>query len=198
VTGQDLQTHAPGGQVVHRVDQVAQVATQTIQLPQDQGVALAQRLEAGRQPGAVFPSPRSPILVDVRRCHPGSRQGIALQVGGLGAVRFRDPHVAQEHVFTCHIDVRISDNFALQAIDSSSGALGNATNRTAHELIEIVLAAPAEGARLERQLDRLWTAIEEDGVDFLSEVRDRWGELCRTPERASRAADDFLPGLRLS
>ncbi|MFY9975130.1 MAG: hypothetical protein WAK53_12790 [Chromatiaceae bacterium] len=35
-------------------------------------------------------------------------------------------------------------------------------------------------------------------MDFLSEVRDRWGELCRTPERASRAADDFLPAVRLS
>ncbi len=87
---------------------------------------------------------------------------------------------------------------ALQAVDSSSGALGNATSKTVHELIEILLAAPAEEARLERQLDRLWTAIEEDGVDFLSEVRDRWGEVCRTPERASRAADDFLPALRLS
>ena len=70
---------------------------------------------------------------------------------------------------------------ALQGIDSSSGALGNATNRTVHELIEILLAAPVEGAHLERRLDRLWTAIEEDGVDFLSQVRDRWGELCRTP-----------------
>jgi tetratricopeptide (TPR) repeat protein len=87
---------------------------------------------------------------------------------------------------------------ALQAVDSSSGALGNATNKTVHELIAILLAAPAEGAVLERQLDRLWTAIEEDGVDFLSEVRDRWGDLCRTPERASQAADDFLPALRLS
>jgi len=62
---------------------------------------------------------------------------------------------------------------ALQAVDSSSGALGSATNKTVHELIEILLAAPAEGARLEHRLDRLWTAIEEDGVDFLSEVRDR-------------------------
>ena len=87
---------------------------------------------------------------------------------------------------------------ALQGVDSSSGALGNATNKTVHELIEILLAAPSEGARLERQLDRLWTAIEEDGVDFLSEVRDRWGQLCRTPKRAARAADDFLPALRLS
>jgi tetratricopeptide (TPR) repeat protein len=87
---------------------------------------------------------------------------------------------------------------ALQGVDSSSGALGNATNKTVHELIVILLAAPAEGAVLERQLDRLWTAIEEDGVDFLSEVRDRWGELCRTPKRAARATDDFLPALHLS
>ena len=35
-------------------------------------------------------------------------------------------------------------------------------------------------------------------MDFLSEVADRWGELCRTPARASRAADDFLTALRLS
>lgn len=87
---------------------------------------------------------------------------------------------------------------ALQAVDSSSGALGTATNKTVHEVIGVLLAAPVEGARLERQLDRLWTAIEEDGVDFLCEVRDRWGELCRTPERASRAADHFLPALHLS
>ncbi len=87
---------------------------------------------------------------------------------------------------------------ALQAIDSSSGALGNATNRTVHELIDILLAAPADGMVLEHRLDRLWTAIEEDGVDFLAEVGDRWGELCRTAERASRAADDFLPVVRLS
>lgn len=87
---------------------------------------------------------------------------------------------------------------ALQQVDSSSGALGTATSKTVHALIDILLVASAEEAILERQLDRLWTAVEEDGVDFLSEVADRWGELCRTPERASRAADDFLPTLRLS
>ena len=87
---------------------------------------------------------------------------------------------------------------ALQGVDSSSGALGNATSKTVRALIEILLAAPADGAVLERRLARLWTAIEEDGVDFVSEVADRWGELCRTPERASRAADNFLPAVRLS
>jgi hypothetical protein len=65
---------------------------------------------------------------------------------------------------------------ALQAVDSSSGALGNATNRTVHALIDILLAVSVDGAVLERRLDRLWTVIEEDGVDLLSEVGDRWGE----------------------
>ncbi len=87
---------------------------------------------------------------------------------------------------------------ALQQVDSSSGALGTATNKTVHALIDILLVAPAEGPILERQLDRLWTAVEEDGLDFLCEVADRCGELCRTPARASRSADDFLPALRLS
>ncbi|MGE5153153.1 MAG: hypothetical protein ACM3ST_03980 [Bdellovibrio bacteriovorus] len=50
----------------------------------------------------------------------------------------------------------------------------------------------AEGAILEGQLDRLWKAVEEEGVDFRSEVADRWGEVCPAPS-ASRTADDFLP-----
>jgi hypothetical protein len=50
-----------------------------------------------------------------------------------------------------------------------------------YALIEILLAEPADLAVLERRLDRFWTAIEQDGVDFLSEVGDGWGELCRTP-----------------
>jgi hypothetical protein len=43
---------------------------------------------------------------------------------------------------------------------------------------------------MERQLDRLWTAIEEDGVDFLSEVRDRWGELYGVQALAAQGRTD--------
>jgi len=50
----------------------------------------------------------------------------------------------------------------------------------------------------ERWLERLWTAMEEDGVDFLWEVSERWGELCGTPSRASRVVDELLPSVRLS
>ena len=87
---------------------------------------------------------------------------------------------------------------ALAHVDSSSGALGNAVNKTVHELIDIVVAAPAEEKLRERWLERMWTAVEEDGVDYLWEVSERWGELCGSPERASQAADDLLPLVKLS
>ena len=40
-------------------------------------------------------------------------------------------------------------------------------------------------------LDRLWQAMEEDGVDFLREAGERWGELCVDPAVASRWADQL-------
>ncbi|WP_295459222.1 hypothetical protein [uncultured Thiodictyon sp.] len=87
---------------------------------------------------------------------------------------------------------------AFQAVDTSSGSLGNAVNKTVHELLDLLLTVPADDQTWEHWLDRLWSAVEEDGVDYLSEVVERWGELCRTPERASRAADDWVSVVRLS
>ena len=87
---------------------------------------------------------------------------------------------------------------AFQAVDTSSGSLGNAVNKTVHELLDLLLTVPADAPTWERWRERLWTAVEEDGVDYLSEVVERWGELCRTPERASRAADDWVSAVRLS
>ena len=87
---------------------------------------------------------------------------------------------------------------AFQAVDTSSGSLGNAVSKTVHELLDLLLTVPADDKTWERWRDRLWTAVEEDGVDYLSEIVARWGELCRTPERASRAADDWVSLVRLS
>ncbi|WP_040855413.1 hypothetical protein [Thiorhodovibrio frisius] len=87
---------------------------------------------------------------------------------------------------------------ALAQIDTSSGALGNAAGKTVHALIDIVLAAPVDTTQNERWLERLQQAVDDDGVDYLWEVSERWGELCRTPERASRFADDCLSLVRAS
>ncbi len=85
---------------------------------------------------------------------------------------------------------------ALESVDSSSGALGAGVGWTLTELLPLVINAPAERKMRDQWLTRLWQAIEEDGVDYLWLVQDRWGELCGSGEVASHWADEFLPLLR--
>lgn len=87
---------------------------------------------------------------------------------------------------------------AFQDIDTSSGALGNAIYWAQEELLPIAISAPANRETRDAWLERLWQAIEEDGVDYLSLVGDRWGELSGSPEIASGWADRFLSLLRLA
>jgi hypothetical protein len=43
------------------------------------------------------------------------------------------------------------------------------------ELLPIAIEAPADRKTRDKWLNRLWQAIEDDGVDCLSLVQDRWG-----------------------
>ncbi|MCU7920461.1 MAG: hypothetical protein KZQ95_19195 [Candidatus Thiodiazotropha sp. (ex Epidulcina cf. delphinae)] len=85
---------------------------------------------------------------------------------------------------------------ALQHVDSSSGALGSAVNKALDALIPIIVKAPADDNTQSKWLDRLWQAMEDDGVDYLSPVGDRWGEICGSVEVARRWADDLVSTLR--
>lgn len=85
---------------------------------------------------------------------------------------------------------------AFQDVDTSSGALGGAVYWAQEELLPIAISAPADRKTRDQWLDRLWQAIEEDGVDYLSLVGARWGELCGSREVASRWADEFTGLLR--
>jgi len=85
---------------------------------------------------------------------------------------------------------------AFQDIDTSSGALGGAIYWAQDELLPIVIEAPADRKTRDKWLDRLWQAIEDDGVDYLSQVGDRWGEMCCSRKVASYWADRFLHLLR--
>lgn len=82
---------------------------------------------------------------------------------------------------------------ALQHVDSSSGALGTAVYNAMGVLVDIVVEAPADDKTREKWLDRLWRAVEEDGVGFLDVLGERWGEVCGTSEIASQWADELLP-----
>jgi hypothetical protein len=87
---------------------------------------------------------------------------------------------------------------AFQDIDTSSGALGSAVRWAQEEVLPIAISAPADRKTRDGWLERLWQAIEEDGVDYLSLVGDRWGELAGSPDVASAWADRFLSLLRLA
>ena len=85
---------------------------------------------------------------------------------------------------------------ALEHVDSSSGALGSAVNKALDALIPIIVNAPADEKTRDKWLDRLWQAMADDGVDYLSPVGDRWGEICGSVEVAGRWADDLVFTLR--
>lgn len=84
---------------------------------------------------------------------------------------------------------------ALEGIDSSSGGLGMAVDRTIEALIPILIDAPAEIATRRRWLECLYQAVCDDGVEFLAPVESRWGEICVFPELVEYWIDFLLPGL---
>lgn len=82
---------------------------------------------------------------------------------------------------------------ALEQVDSSSGALGSAVNRAIDTLVPMIAQADVEPKQRQRWLERLWQALQDDEIPYIELLGEHWGELCVTPELASRWADEFLP-----
>ena len=85
---------------------------------------------------------------------------------------------------------------ALCQIDSSSGALGNATYATVQELAPLISQAPVNAPVRSKWLDRLFDAIQEEDPPYIESLGDHWGDLCATKELASAWADQLLPTLK--
>ena len=85
---------------------------------------------------------------------------------------------------------------ALCQIDSSSGALGNATYATVQELAPLISQAPVNAPVRSKWLDRLFDAIQEEDPPYIESLGDHWGNLCATRELASAWADQLLPSLK--
>ncbi|NQV85302.1 MAG: hypothetical protein HQ494_15930 [Rhodospirillales bacterium] len=85
---------------------------------------------------------------------------------------------------------------ALQGIDTSTGALGGAVSTTLENLIPRLIDAPADQLVRQKWLERLFTAIQEDGVDYLAPLEDRWGEICVFPELADAWVETLMPTVR--
>ncbi|MEI8397136.1 MAG: hypothetical protein WCF85_20625, partial [Rhodospirillaceae bacterium] len=87
---------------------------------------------------------------------------------------------------------------AFQDIDTSSGRLGGAVNKTVNTLIPILIDAPAPPELRETWLEQLFQAVMDDGVQYLWEVEERWGEIAVYPELLNKYADSMLSLLRLA
>ena len=85
---------------------------------------------------------------------------------------------------------------AFQDIDTSSGALGTAVARTLSELIPILADAPADHATRSKWLERLFEAVQNDGVEYLRPAEERWGEIAHNPDLINKYADRLIEMVR--
>jgi len=81
---------------------------------------------------------------------------------------------------------------AFEHIDTSSGALGNAVRRTLEDLLPILIAAPADEKTRAKWLEQLREAIEDNGVDYLAPIADRFGQIAAYPALMNLHADRDL------
>lgn len=84
---------------------------------------------------------------------------------------------------------------AIEQVDSSSGGIGSAVNRAIETLAPIIAKADVARIVREKWLDRLYEALQEDDMPYLEYLGEFWGELCATPEIASKWADYLSPTL---
>lgn len=87
---------------------------------------------------------------------------------------------------------------ALERIDSSSGAIGNAVYRAIGDLVPIIAGAPGDPAQREAWLERLWQAHADDQIPYIESLADHWGDLCASKEIASAWADRLLEITRMA
>ena len=85
---------------------------------------------------------------------------------------------------------------ALQYVETSSGALGKAVYKALESLTPILIDAPADDATRGKWLERLWRAMEEEGVEYIRPVGDRWGDICGSADVAGGWADDLVYTVR--
>jgi tetratricopeptide (TPR) repeat protein len=85
---------------------------------------------------------------------------------------------------------------ALCQVDSSSGALGNATYTAVQELAPLIGVAPVSDTLRQQWLDRLYEAVQNDDPPYIETLGDHWGDLCATPELAQVWIEQLLPTLK--
>lgn len=115
-------------------------------------------------------------------------------VSEIKAVRRKDPVAAAEGC------VALAERIwpAFEHIDTSYGSLGTAVYRTLEQLLPILIEAPADEPTRAAWLERLRDAIADDGVDYLSPLADRFGEIAAFPALQQDHAERDLDLIRMA
>ena len=87
---------------------------------------------------------------------------------------------------------------AIEQVDGSSGAIGTTVNNAITALIPIITEARADAKTRASWLERLFEAHCQDQIPYIESLADYWGELCGTPELASKWADRLLDITRMA
>lgn len=87
---------------------------------------------------------------------------------------------------------------ALEHVDGSSGSIGTAVDNAVAALADIIASAPADEETRQRWLERLFEAHAADGIPYIESLAEHWGELCASPEVASRWADELIGITRMA
>ncbi len=115
-------------------------------------------------------------------------QRIKEAIKEIKAVAKKDPALGAEGA------VRFLEKLspAIEGVDSSSGALGNATNHAVETMATIIAKAEVDIGVRRKWLERLFEALQEDQIPYIETLADHWGTLCAAPELASQWADQLL------
>jgi hypothetical protein len=116
-------------------------------------------------------------------------RGVRRAVTEIDKIARRDPVLGAEGAVL--FLERVSP--ALQNVDSSSGAIGNAVNHAIEALVAIIARAPIDATAREGWLERLWEAHANDEIPYIERLGDFWGELSASLETAAAWADRLVP-----
>lgn len=84
---------------------------------------------------------------------------------------------------------------AIEHVDSSSGALGNAVNKAVAALAPVIAGGAKVTGHGDR-LERLFQALQDDGYGYLEGLGHHWGHLCASPEMAGHWAERLADTVR--
>jgi len=85
---------------------------------------------------------------------------------------------------------------AIEYIDSSSGAIGNAVNNALYEMAEVISNVDLPSKDRLKLIERIWDCWQEEGYGYYDVLSELWPKLCKEPEIMTYWADDFLPVVR--